>query len=267
MGPVEDMELPCTEGERRLASPCGFESCESGRWSPSEQFEYCNGHDDDCDGVTDEQPQTQRTTCCTDMRCMELQYCEDGACTELPAGQCILSGDCAEDHICEDQRCTPIFIPSDNASSCAQPVNLRRGSNTTVTGDYSNNQRPRSLSGCRFNDEIGNSEGYEVIYYLDHRLNLSSTYSLRASVSVNEVDIPISLSVTEVCPGTDRNVLSCFNNYRLNTSPSEVRTTMLLENGREYYFVIDTIGSTLQDEMNRQRVGFSEVSYQLAITL
>ena len=45
----------CIEGDLRQRQPCGYERCTRGAWeTPASPRESCNGHDDDCDGTTDE---------------------------------------------------------------------------------------------------------------------------------------------------------------------------------------------------------------------
>ena len=260
----QDMNLPCIEAEVRTVMPCGLEECVFGEWVAANPFEYCNQHDNDCDGVIDEPPVTRATTCCTDHRCLSRSYCERGECVSLLQGECILDGDCEEDKTCIDRQCRP--IPPSEPSSCRSPITINLAGFNNVSGNSSNNEIPLSASGCNVFDTGENrlNEGYEVVYYLDYRLGRSQNYTLTATVRIGQVPVPITFSILTDCADF-RTLISCHDNYHPNTSPADLRATATFRRGQEYYFVIDTIGDTLQEEMARQGVGFDQVIYGVTI--
>ena len=261
----EDMNLPCIEAEVRTVMPCGLEECVFGEWVAANPFEYCNQHDNDCDGVIDEPPVTRATTCCTDHRCLSRSYCERGECVSLLPGECILEEDCEEGETCIDRQCRP--IPPSEPSSCRSPITINLAGFNNVSGNSSNNEIPLSASGCNVFDTGENrlNEGYEVVYYLDYRLGRSQNYTLTATVRIGQVPVPITFSILTDCAPDSRSLISCDDNYRPNTSPSELEERTTFRTGREYYFIIDTIGDSLQEEMARQGVGFDQVTYELTI--
>ena len=235
-----DMELPCINGEVRIGDPCGLEECISGSWRTTEAFDYCNQHDDDCDGTIDESPVRNATNCCDAMQCFSRSSCEAGECTPLALGVCNFDGDCTNGMNCQDNQCVP-NEPTE-PSSCESPISVSFFNSNDVSGNSSNSRRSRLNSGCMISsiDPISRNEGYEVVYYLDYPLAIIRPYTFTAAVRVNGVAIPITFSVFSECELGTASLVSCNTNYGRNNSPEDIEVELLLARGD------NTIWSSIQ---------------------
>ena len=89
----------CMQGETRPLSGCGLERCLNGEWmTESNPRELCNGHDDDCDGQTDE------------------TFSIGGMCFANSMNSCRVEGT----FICDPTSQTAVCMPSSMVSTSAE---------------------------------------------------------------------------------------------------------------------------------------------------
>ena len=107
-------------GGARSCGPDGLSACSAPAPSPEVP---CNGSDDDCDGVTDEDP-------CNDGQACTVDACQGGTCVSTPvAGGCDDGLACTEDacgpsgctHVPVDSTCAPLSGPCSQAA-CEPPI-------------------------------------------------------------------------------------------------------------------------------------------------
>ncbi|MAD61918.1 MAG: hypothetical protein CMH49_10480 [Myxococcales bacterium] len=247
---------PCSDGLRQTP-PCGYEQCQAGQWVMTLDpiAELCNGYDEDCDGLIDENPNDTLSTCC-DESCHLRSYCVEEICTDLPDGRCNYNGDCAENEICEARNCV-----RNTGSSCQNPINFNQQS-MTVSGLDSTSQIDHSDSGCLGADSnVSAREGAEVVFAYESFA--PGTAIFNASVSVNGVFIPITLTVTTTCPLTDQAQSSCVENYSQNLMYDNLRLSFQTQLRQTYFVIIDTMGYALQNELARQGASLADVDFSL----
>ena len=257
----------CTNGEYRQRATCGYDECQEGIWttSPIPITEICNGYDDDCDQVIDESAAAMASECCEGeagaANCYGLSYCNELSCISLPQGLCNLDGDCQEGELCIQRECTR----DNGVSSCQSPIPYEQAI-VTANGLASASQLRRAQSGCLVIDDgrLGVNEGSEVVFIYETELDIMQPFELNASVSVNGVLLPITLSITTDCNATPV-PFACQDNYNLGTNFEVVRLMFQPLPRQQYYLVLDTLGSFLQDELTRQGVGLEAVEYRIAM--
>ncbi len=120
---IEGKEIAC--GSNQGTCESGTQTCEHGYWTgckgnigPIEEF--CDGLDNNCDGITDNNVVCMDEGSCRCGRCVSPCYgdtCRGGTCID---GYCILNNMCDEGFFCDGYVCRPGKDPADDAE--AQPT-------------------------------------------------------------------------------------------------------------------------------------------------
>jgi hypothetical protein len=276
----EDMELPCQDGARQTGETCGFEECISGVWvQVSADYEFCNGHDDNCNGVIDESPVPDSTssTCCTDQVCLIGSYCDQGQCVGLDEGECRLPDDCESYEECEEETCviSHIIQPPAFPRSCNNPIEISSTSTSVnssidpivISGDLSDDQFYTQVIGECSPSRARREEtqlGYELVFRFAPSGLLSRTYQIRALVRVNSVMIPSTLMVLSSC-STNTQADICFESPVADDASHQVSGQFVARPDSTYFIVLDTYGTQLQQELLTQQAQYSDVHYEISI--
>ena len=276
----EDMELPCEDGARRTREICGFEECISGVWMQvSADYDFCNGHDDNCNGVIDESPVPDSTssTCCTDQVCLIRSYCDQGQCIGLDEGECRLPDDCESYEECEGETCviSHIIQPPAFPRGCDNPIDFSpmnisvtpSADPIVISGDLSDDQFYTQVTGECSPSRSRREEtqlGYELVFRFDPFGLIAQTYQIRALVRVNSVVIPSTLMVLSSC-STNTQADACFDSRDVENASHQISGQFIARPNSDYFIVLDTYGTRLQQELLTQQAQYADVHYELII--